>query len=196
MITTIIAIFIIFIFTLAIAGLIYALIRLKGLGMLALFALLMRGKWLLSMLSFAFIATFFTSAIAMLMGKDWATPLLVYTIYGWLVYVWLYNLKLLWNMYALLKWEKAQSVSQLMGRSKVFDELIEKSIEISKTSTVPPEPGADAHAVRDAQWEKVLNNEEFFQEVFPIAIRKKMRKKLIGLSIHTIIFLVILALIR
>lgn len=193
MITTIIAIIIIFFFTLAVGGLTWALIRLKGTGLLTIF---MRGKWLLSILSFAFIASFFTSAIAMLMGKAWATPFLIYTIYGWLVYLWLYNLKMLWDMYVLLKSEKAKSVSQLMGRSQVFDEIIEKSIELSKTSSVPPEPGADAHAVRDAQWEEVLNDEGLFQEVFPMAIRKKMRKKIIGLTVHTIIFLVILAFIR
>lgn len=193
MITTIIAIIIIFFFTLAVGGLTWALIRLKGTGLLAIF---MRGKWLLSILSFAFIASFFTSATAMLMGKAWATPFLIYTIYGWLVYLWLYNLKMLWDMYVLLKSEKAKSVSQLMGRSQVFDEIIEKSIELSKTSSVPPEPGADAHAVRDAQWEEVLNDEGLFQEVFPIAIRKKMRKKIIGLTVHTIIFLIILAFIR
>ncbi len=193
MITTIIAIIIIFFFTLAVGGLTWALIRLKGTGLLTIF---MRGKWLLSILSFAFIASFFTSAIAMLMGKAWATPFLIHTIYGWLVYLWLYNLKMLWDMYVLLKSEKAKSVSQLMGRSQVFDEIIEKSIELSKTSSVPPEPGADAHAVRDVQWEEVLNDEGLFQEVFPIAIRKKMRKKIIGLTVHTIIFLIILAFIR
>jgi hypothetical protein len=83
-----------------------------------------------------------------------------------------------------------------MGRSALFDTLIDKSIAISKTGSVPAVPGADAHSVRDAQWEEVLNDENLFLEVFPTAIRKKIRKKIIGLLVHTIIFLAILALIR
>lgn len=193
MITTIIASIIIFFFTVAIAVLIFALYRLKGFGLLRLF---LRGKWLLSLLTLAFVGSFLTGAVGLLMDHPWAAPLLVYTICGWIIYLWAYNLKLLWNMYALLKWEKATSLSQIVGRSRFFDELINKTIAISNTGAAVADTETGGHAVRDSEWEALLHNEAFFQEVFPIAIRKKMRKKTIGLMVHTIINLIMLALLR
>lgn len=194
MITTIIASIIIFFFTVAIAVLIFALYRLKGFDLLRLF---LQGKWLLSLLTLAFVGSFLTGAVGLLKDRLWAAPLLVYTICGWIIYLWVYNLKLLWNMYALLKWEKATSLSQIVGRSRFFDELINKTIAISNTSTaVTDTADTEGHAVRDSEWEALLHNEAFFQEVFPIAIRKKMRKKTIGLMVHTIINLIMLALLR
>lgn len=193
MITTIIASIIIFFFTVAIAVLIFALYRLKGFGLLRLF---LRGKWLLSLLTLAFVGSFLTGAVGLLMDRPWAAPLLVYTICGWVIYLWAYNLKLLWNMYALLKWEKATSLSQIVGRSRFFDELINKTIAISNTGAAVADTETGGHAVRDSEWEALLHNEAFFQEVFPIAIRKKMRKKTIGLMVHTIINLIMLALLR
>jgi hypothetical protein len=157
----------------------------------------MRGQLLLSLLSLLFVIAFITSGIAMLMQAEWAVPVLCYTIYGWLIYVWLYGLKKLLDLVALLKFETAQSVSQLMGRSKLFDEVIEKSIELSKQSSHPDsEDAEEANAVSDTEWENLINDEEWFKEVFPYAIRKRIKRKVIGLLVHTAIFVVILMLIR
>lgn len=84
-----------------------------------------------------------------------------------------------------------------MGRSQLFDELLEKSIELSKESnaTATDEAG-EAHAVRDSEWEGLVDDEEWFQEVFPYAVRTKIRRKITGLMALTIVFLLVLALIR
>jgi len=193
MITKTIAVFLIFLFVVLIAVAVWAFHLLHKVGLLATF---MRGKWLGSLLSGLFVIQFIVTGIAMLMQVDWAVPVMCYTIYLWLIYVWCYGLKDILKFVLLLKTEKATSISQFIGRSEQFDELIEKSIALSKesgNSTTEEEGGA--HAVTDSSWENLLNDEDWFKEVFPYALRKKIKRKVIGLLVHTAIFVVILILI-
>lgn len=194
MVTKIIAVFLIFIFMVLIAIAVWSFIRLHKLGLLTGF---MQGQWLLSLLSGVFVVFFIVNGIALLMQVEWAVPAMCYTIYFWLLYVWLYGLKKILDLVVLLKFEKAKSISQLMGRSKFFDELLEKSIALS-TKSVPPamETSGEAHAVTDSPWEALINDEEFFKETFPYALRKKIKRKVIGLLVQTAIFVVILVLLR
>lgn len=194
MITKIIAVFLIFIFIVLIAIAVWAFVRLNKMGLLSTF---MQGQWLGSLLSGLFVILFIGTGIAMLMQVEWAMPVMCYTIYGWLIYVWLYGLNKILKMVVLLKTEEAKSVSQLMGRSKLFDELIEKTIAMTRESqSVATEVEGDAHAVTDSEWENLINDEDWFKEVFPYALRKKIKRKVIGLLVHTAIFVVILILIR
>lgn len=194
MVTKIVAVFLILIFLIIIIVGVWTSIRLQKWGLLRSF---LRGKWFLGLLTTAFILQFIVNGIALLLEKEWAVTATSYTIYLWLVYIWAYNLKAIFDLFVLLKTEKAQSVSQLMGRSQLFDELLEKSIELSKQSNAPETNEAgEAHAVRDSEWEGLVDNEEWFQEVFPDAVRTKIRRKITGLMVLTVVFLLILALIR
>lgn len=193
MLTTIIAVSVIIFFTLVIAVGTFSLIGLNKLGLLKGF---MQGKWLASLLTSVLMILFFVSAIGLLVGTTWASPLMTYTIYVWLVYVWLYNLNIILGMLTLLKTEKPRSISHFMGRSEFFDNLIEKSIDLSNTSSGMEETEDGAHAVSDSPLEEMLNDENTFPELFQIGIRRKMKRKLIGLIVHTVILFIILVFIR
>jgi hypothetical protein len=193
MFTNIIAVSLILFFIVIIAAGIWAFSRLHKMGLLKLF---MQGQWLLGLLTTSFIFLFIVCGVGLMMKAAWAAPVLYYTICFWLVYVWLYNLKTLLKMFALLKDDEAKSISHFMGRSKFFDELIHKSIELSNKGTYEtPENPDDPHAVRDGSMDVLLNDEELFKEVFPMAVRKKIKRKMIGLLVHTAIFVVFLILI-
>jgi hypothetical protein len=193
MFTKIIGIFLIVAFTFII---LFGTISFVGIHKMGLFKSFMRGKWLLGLLTTAFMGIFMACGVGLIKQAFWATELLFYTIILWLVYVWLYNLKMLFNMYVLLKFDRGSSISHYMGRSKFFDGLIHKAIELSnKGPYAAPEGPEGPHAVRDGSLDVLLNDEETFQNLLPIAIRKKMKKKFTGLLIHTMIFLVILLLI-
>ncbi|MEZ4994047.1 MAG: hypothetical protein R2824_26715 [Saprospiraceae bacterium] len=190
MLSIIIAVFILFFFVVVIAFSVWAFSRMHKIGLLRGF---MKGKWLLSFLTLTFLVAFIASAIGLLTRADWAVPLLRYTVSGWLPYVWIYGLNKLLGMAATLKFEQATSLSQFVGRDKYFDEVLEKSIALSKESghAVPESPD-DAHGVTDSPLEEMLNDEELFRELFPIALRRKIKRQVIGLLIHTIIMLAIL----
>ena len=157
----------------------------------------LRGKWLLGVLTGLFTVSFIVCAIAMLREAEWAVPALTYTIYLWLAYIWLNSLKKIWNLVVLLRWDKAKSISQFMGRSAFFDQLLEKTVELSARSAHPEaeEPG-EAHAVTDSAWEDLINDEEWFKEVFPGAVRQKIRRSVTGLLVLTAIFVLILVLVN
>lgn len=194
MLIKIIAVFIIFTFSVIIAFGIFSFIRLHKTG---LFMLFMRGKWLLSLLTTTLMILFIVCSVAILMNKNRAVPVLFYTICIWLVYVWLYNLKSLFNLFVILRFDKGKTISHYMGRSKFFDELIGKAIELSNKGNYPdPETEDEPHAVRDASLEALLNDEEKFQELFPIAIRRKMKRKFVGLVVHTVVLVAILLLLK
>lgn len=193
MLTTLIAAFIILFFTLVVVIGTWALIRLKKIGLLKGF---MQGKWLLSLLTSILMISFFVSSIGLLIGTSWARSLLVNTIYVWLIYVWLYNLKVIAGMWTMLQVENPKSISHFMGRSPFFDELVHKSIDLSNTPSKTAESGESAHPVTDSPLEAMLNDENTFPELFQIGMRRKIRKKLIGLVVQTIIFIVILIIIR
>lgn len=188
--STITAVFLILFFSLLIGIVVVAFFVLQKTGLLASF---MKGKWLLSLLSFGFIIAFIAGGIGLLARSEWAVPLLRYTIYGWLAYLWLYGLGKLVGMWTLLRQEEATTISQFAGRDPFFDEVLEKSIEFGKRS-IHPEPESDEmpHAITDSPMEEMMNDEELFEELFPFAIRRKMKRKMIGLLIHTAIMLLIL----
>lgn len=188
--TTITAVFLLLFFFLLIGIMVIASTILHKTGLLAGF---MKGRWLLSLLTISFVGAFVAGGIGLLTKADWAVPLLRYTIYGWLIYLWLYGLNKLFGMWALLRQEEATTLSQFAGRDPFFDEVLEKSIEFSKRST-HPEPASDEmpHGVTDSPLEEMMNDEELFEDLFPIAIRRKMKRKVIGLLIHTVIMLLIL----
>ncbi|PHN04308.1 hypothetical protein [Flavilitoribacter nigricans] len=192
MFTTIIAIFIISFFVLMIGVGIWGFIKLNKIGLLQGF---MRGKWLASLLTSLLVIAFLTGSVGLLAKSSWAQPLLVYTIYIWLVYVWLYNLRIILNMVALLQNEKPTSISHFMGRSQFYDDLIHKTIELSKNPEGEEDDGQEAHAASDPPLEEMLNDETMFPLLFQIGIRRKIKRKLIGLLIHTVIFLTILTFI-
>jgi hypothetical protein len=83
-----------------------------------------------------------------------------------------------------------------MGRSPFFDGLVHKSIDLSNTPSKTEGSDESAHPVTDSPLEAMLNDENTFPELFQIGMRSKMRKKLIGLVVQTIIFVVILIFIR
>lgn len=195
MFTKIIAFILLLYFTFAILVVVISAIRLRRLGMLALLALFLKYKWRMALLTLAFTIVFVIGAIGLWRGAGWAVPVLTYAIYGWLVYLWAYNLNELWKLLALLNWEEARSFSQFVGRSEFFDKLIYQLIELSNRSGSPEREGP-AHAAADSDFESVLNNEELFQEAFPDAVRKKIRRKCIGLLVHTLVFLAMLMGIR
>lgn len=75
--------------------------------------------------------------------------------------------------------------------------MVEKSIALSRSATHPGiETEKKAHAVSDPALEAVLNDEELFRELFPMAIRRKIRRKMIGLIVQTIIMVAMLLLIN
>lgn len=194
MFTKIIAFILLFYFLFVPLVVVISAVSLRLTGLLAL---LLKYKWPLVLLTLAFTAVFIAGAIGLWRGAEWAVPVLSFAIYGWLVYLWLYNLRALLKLVALLKWEKARSISQFMGRSEFFDKLIYQLIELSKRSGSPAtEEEETAYAAPDSDFEAVLNDEELFQEVFPDAVRKKIRRKLIGLLVHTVLFWGILMSIR
>ena len=194
MFTKIIAFILLFYFLFVPLVLVVLAIRLRFTSLLAL---LLKYKWPLVLLTLAFTAVFIVGAIGLWRGAEWAVPVLSYAIYGWLVYLWLYNGNELLKLVALLKWEEARSISQFMGRSEFFDQLIYQLIELSKRSGSPGTKEEEpARAATDSDFEAVLNDEELFQEVFPDAVRKKIRRKLIGLLVHTVLFWGILMSIR
>ncbi|KAA3621314.1 MAG: hypothetical protein DWQ02_27980 [Bacteroidetes bacterium] len=193
MLTKIIGIFILISFTFIILFGTFTFIRLHKMGLLIMF---MKGKWLSGLLTTGFFGLFLTCGVGLIAQISWAGPILFYTIIFWLIYVWLYNLKTLLNMYAFLTNDKGKSISHYMGRSKFFDTLIHKTIEMSDQGPYQsPEDPAEPHAVRDGSLDVLLNDEETFQELFPIAIRRKMKRKVTGLLIHTAISVLILFLI-
>jgi hypothetical protein len=193
MLTKIIALFLIFYFTFVTLATAFAALFLRKTGLLSL---LMKYKWPLALLTLAFTVLFYVGSIGLWRGAAWAAPLLTYTLYGWLVYLWLYNLSILMKWVALLKWENARRFSDFMGRSAFFDALIHRLIALSNRSASQPAEEEAAHAVSDSNFEAVLNDEDLFREAFPDAIRKKIRRKLIGLLVHTFVFVLILLAIR
>lgn len=193
MVNTIIAILLIFTIIVLTGVTIFAFIQIKRMG---LFKTFMQGQWVLGLLSLLFVASFIGNAIGLLLHAEWAEAGLRYTIYLWLVYVWAYGLNKLLGMAALLHDDEAKSVSQLMGRSKLFDEVLEKSIELSRTAGhATPEDPEEAHAASDPEWEALINDEEWFREVLPTAVRKKVKRKFTGLLFHTAFFVIILLLL-
>ena len=190
MLVKVIAVFLIFFFLVLIAITAWSFTRIHQMGMLKLF---LQDKWLGSLLSGLFVMLFLVGGVALLMQAEWAVPVLRYTIYGWLVYVWLYGLKKLGDMILLLRYEKAKSMSQFVGRSKFFDELIAKTIVLSKRSQSLAAPATgEGTAVSDSSWEAMLDDEALFGEIFHQALRKRIRRRVIGLVVHTFIFLLIL----
>lgn len=193
MINTIIALFLIISFILIIGIGIWAFQKLHKTGLLKTF---LKGKILLSVLTMIFVVSFIVSSIGLIVGSTWAGPLLFYTLIGWLIYVWAYNMKAILNLFMLMKEERPRGISQFMGRSEFFDELVHKSIELDNQANYPaPENEEEAHAVRDGSLEELLNDEEAFGDLFPYAIRRKLKRKIIGLVVHTVIYVVILILI-
>lgn len=193
MLTKIIGIFILISFSFILLFGTFAFVRLHKMGMFKIF---MQGKWLLGLLTTSFIGLFLVCGVGLIKGTSWAPPVLFYTIIFWLIYVWLYNLKILLNMFVLLKYDRGKSISHYMGRSRFFDALIDKAVEMSNQGPyTAPATAEEPHAVRDGSLDVLLNDEETFQNLFPIAIRRKMKKKFKGLLIHTIISLIILLLI-
>ena len=89
MLTNIVAILILIMFTFIIGIGIWAGIQIRKVGLLK--ALLL-DKWALGILTGLFIVQFLVDAIALLAGVEWAVPATRYTIYLWLVYLWLYGL--------------------------------------------------------------------------------------------------------
>jgi hypothetical protein len=75
-----------------------------------------------------------------------------------------------------------------MGRDRFFDDLINKSVEWSKTSNAKAEGVEGGEASSDAIWEELINDEEWFASVFPDAVREKIRRKVIAMIVHTVIF--------
>lgn len=190
MFTKLIAFVLIFYFGFVTLFSVVAAIFLRKTGLLSL---LLKDKWLWSVLTAAFTVSFIACGIGLWKETDWAVPVLSYTIYGWIGYLWVYNLKQVYQWVAVLKWDKANSVSQLMGRSKFFDDLIAQLIEMSKQSGhTKTEANGTAHAVTDSSLEAILDDEDFFKEEVPKYLRKKIRRKVIGLLVHTLILLMML----
>lgn len=186
MVTKIIAILLLFITILLIAVTGWSFFMVNKIGLLKTF---LKNKWALGLLSAAFVVMFLVSGTGVLLGVAWALPALRYTLGGWILYIWLYNVKAIFDLIAVLKWEKATTISQFMGRSELFDKVLEKSIELSRQGThAAPEADDDAHAVSDAAWEELLGDEQFYREVMPAAIRQRIRRKVIGLLVLTVIF--------
>ncbi len=193
MLTKIIGIFILISFAFIILFGTFSFIRLHKMGLLKMF---MKGKWLSGLLTTGFFILFLTCGAGLIAEASWAAPILFYTMIFWLIYVWLYNLKVLLNMFLMLKYDRGNSISHYMGRSKFFDTLIHKAIEMSNQGPYQsPEDSGEPHAVRDGSLDALLNDEETFKNLFPIAIRRKMKKKMKGLLIHTAISILILFLI-
>lgn len=194
MLTKIIALFLMFYFTFVTLVAAFSALFLRKTGLLSL---LMKHKWPLALLTLTFTVLFYAGGIGLWRGDAWAAPLLTYTLYGWLVYLWLYNLSILLKWVALLKWENASRFSDFMGRSAFFDALIHQLIALSnRSASQPAEEEEAAHAVSDSNFEAVLNDEDVFREAFPDAIRKKIRRKAIGLLVHTLVFVLIILAIR
>ena len=104
-------------------------IRLHQTGLLSTF---LRHKWQLGVLTGAFTILFLVACFGLLAQAGWAKSLLNYTIWGWLIYTWLYNLFGFFQLQNLKKADGPKSFSQFMGRSKLYDRVLEKSLEISQ----------------------------------------------------------------
>ncbi len=154
----------------------------------------MKGKWLASILTVAFIALFLVSGIGLLFRFSWALPLLQYTIYGWLAYLWVYNLTKIIGTVVWLKTEKAKSVDQLIGRNPFFDDLVGKTMAFNSVRTVA-ETSEEGQPVTDPSLDDLMHNEELFAALLPRAIRRKLIRKTIGLIIHTVIMVGLLLLL-
>jgi hypothetical protein len=194
---TFIGTIIILFFVLVTAVTIWGMIRLRQMGLLQGF---MRGKWVASTLSLLFLVQFIVASIALIVGARWATPVMRYTIILWLVYLWIYGLGQLIKLWGVLHDDQATRLSDFMGRDQFFDQLINKTVEMNAAKAyIQPVAGHDTEetgqAAPGSEMVDLLNDEFFFEIVLPVVIRKKIRRKLIGLAIHTAIFIIFLMLL-
>ncbi|MEN0002569.1 MAG: hypothetical protein AAF798_00450 [Bacteroidota bacterium] len=189
---TAIGIFVIFFFVFVTVAAARAMVYLHRQGLLKG---LLRGRWLTGALTLFFILQFIVVGIAMVAGAAWATPVMRYTIILWLVYCWVYGMGKAFRLWSVLQNEELRSFGDFMGRDAYLDELMMKAINISlqegytPSDTTASEPINLATNTRSVD---VFNDEDYFKTALPIAIRRKIKRGMLGLLVQTAFFLLIL----